>query len=153
MSEEQTVETIAVEEEFVVAAAAQTFVDGVRRVLLASVGAVAIATGEAEKFVKRLIERGEIAEQDGRQLLTDLSEREREQASSGIGRIGNEADRMLDAVLTRMNIPTKSEIDDLSAKITELTEKIELLKQQQKAAQAAKQTAVTAEPETAVVAE
>ncbi|NIV98032.1 poly(hydroxyalkanoate) granule-associated protein, partial [Candidatus Saccharibacteria bacterium] len=38
------------------------FVEATRKVLLASVGAVALAQDEAEDFVNKLIERGQIAE-------------------------------------------------------------------------------------------
>ena len=43
-----------------------------RKVLLASVGAVALAQDEVEAFVNRLIERGEIAEKDGRKLINEI---------------------------------------------------------------------------------
>ena len=46
-------------------------VDMVRKVLLASIGAVALTQEEVEKVVNKLIERGEIAEKDGRKLIND----------------------------------------------------------------------------------
>jgi len=46
-----------------------------RKVLLASVGAMALAQDEIEEFVNRLVERGEIAETDGRKLMQEIKER------------------------------------------------------------------------------
>ena len=46
--------------------ATSTFLGGVRRVLMAGVGAVALAQEEIDEFVGKLVERGEIAEKDGR---------------------------------------------------------------------------------------
>ena len=38
------------------------FFDAARRVMLASIGAIALAQDEIEEFINRLVERGEIAE-------------------------------------------------------------------------------------------
>ena len=46
-----------------------------RKVLLASIGAAALAQDEVEDFINRLIERGEIAEKDGRCLMHEVMEK------------------------------------------------------------------------------
>ena len=53
--------------------------DAGRRVALASVGAVALASDEFENLVNKLIERGEIVETDGRKRLKEMTERMQEQ--------------------------------------------------------------------------
>ncbi|WP_420629992.1 phasin family protein [Candidatus Leptofilum sp.] len=106
------------------------FVEGIRRALLASVGAVSVAQGEAEKFVKRLVEKGEIAEKDGRALLNDLAENRKQRAQESSKRVSDELEKRMEGLLNRMNIPTKSDIEQLSNKVAELTKKIETLKEQ-----------------------
>jgi len=69
-----------------------SLLEATRRMMLASIGAVALAQEEMETFVERLVERGQIAEQDS------------------------------------MNVPSKSDIDSLSAKISELSRKVDELK-------------------------
>jgi len=98
--------------------------DAVRKVLLASVGAVALAQGEVEDFVKLLVERGEIAEQDGRKLVRELIER-RNKASA---RAEAGLEGRVEELLNRMNVPTKADLDALSAKIAALTERVDELK-------------------------
>jgi poly(hydroxyalkanoate) granule-associated protein len=95
-----------------------------RRVLLASIGAAALAQDEMERFVGRLVERGEIAEQDGKKLIRDMMERRRTQAHKAEG----EMESRINQILARMNVPTKSDIDALSAKVTALTKKVDELK-------------------------
>lgn len=95
-----------------------------RKVLLAGVGAVALAQEEAEAFVKKLIERGEIAEKDGEKLLHEMRERRREVAS----RAEEELTRRLEKVLTKMNVPTRADIETLSERIAALSRKIDELK-------------------------
>ncbi len=53
--------------------------DAGRRVALASVGAVALASDEFKNLVNKLIERGEIVETDGRKRLKEMTARMQEQ--------------------------------------------------------------------------
>jgi len=95
-----------------------------RKVLLASIGAVALAQDEIEDFVNRLIERGEIAERDGRKLIRDLIEKRKEEAK----KVEEKLDKRIEEVLARMNIATKSDIQALSDKIAALSRKVDRLK-------------------------
>ena len=98
--------------------------ESVRKVLLASVGAVSLAQSEMEELVNKLVERGEIKEKDGRKLMDELREKQRKQTKKA----EKELDKRLDDILARLNIPTRSDIDALNKKIAELTKKIDELK-------------------------
>ncbi|MBU0491639.1 MAG: phasin family protein [Chloroflexi bacterium] len=100
-----------------------SLLEPLRKVLLASIGAVALAQDEIEDFVNKLIERGEIAEKDGKKLIRDLQERRKKD----LKKAETEMDKQVEEVLGRMSIPTKSDIVALSAKITTLTEKVDEL--------------------------
>ncbi len=99
-------------------------VDTARRVLLAGIGAVALAQEEIEDFVNKLVERGEIAEKDGKKLVQDVLEKRKKEAKKAEG----ELDKRIEQILGRMNVPSKADIEALSAKITSLTKKVEELK-------------------------
>ncbi|HNS38658.1 MAG: phasin family protein [Anaerolineae bacterium] len=104
-----------------------TFLNGLRRVLLAAIGAVVLTQEQIEEFVGKLVERGEIADGDARNLLTDIFDRRKKIAQSGAKKAEEAADNRIENLLTRMNIPTKSEIDALSEKIEELSRKVDQL--------------------------
>jgi len=123
-------EKINIEEEADEETSSNPFLDGIRRALLAGVGAVSAAQGEAEKFVHKLIEKGEIAEKDGRSLLKELSENRKQRAKESSKRVGDELEKRMERLLNRMNIPTKLDIEQLGEKVAELTKKIETLKAQ-----------------------
>jgi len=106
-------------------AASGVFLDTVHKVLLAGIGAVALAQEEVEAFVGRLVERGEIAEADGRKLMKDVLERRKGQAK----KVEDTLDKRVEGLLARMNIPTTDEIAGLSARIAELTRKVDELKE------------------------
>lgn len=114
-----------IEEEIV--EAGSSLLTGVRRVLMAGVGAVALAQEEVEEFVKKLVDRGEIAEKDGRKLVDDILEKRKGRAKKAEDALENRVEGLLD----RMNVPTKSDIDELSKKITLLAKKVDELKSKQ----------------------
>jgi polyhydroxyalkanoate synthesis regulator phasin len=92
-----------------------------RKVVLAAVGAAALAQDELEDFVNRLVERGEIAEKDARKLLREVSEKRRK-------RVETELDKRIETLLDHMDVPSKADIDQLGAKIETLTQKVAGLK-------------------------
>lgn len=110
----------------------------VHKVLLASIGAVALAQEEMEDLVNRLVERGEIAEADGKRMLKDVFEQRKKamdkaqamasEMAEAPKRMADDVEKRVESVLSRMNIPSKDEIEALSAKITALTRKVDELK-------------------------
>jgi len=114
-------------------------VAAVRRVLMAGVGVVALTKDEIEDFVGKLIERGEIAEQDGRRLVSEVLHRRRDKAGEVADKVQEETekqvmraesmlDQRIESILGRLNVPTKGDIDSLSEKISLLAEKVDALK-------------------------
>lgn len=114
-------------------------VAAVRRVLMAGVGVVALTKDEIEDFVGKLIERGEIAEQDGRRLVSEVLHRRRDKAGEMAEKMQEETekqvvraesmlDQRIESILGRLNVPTKGDIDMLSEKISLLAEKVDALK-------------------------
>lgn len=119
-------EKIEVIEEEVVEAG-NSLLGGVRRVLMAGVGAVALAQEEIEEFVKKLVDRGEIAEKDGRKLVDDILEKRKSRAQKAEDAL----ETRIEGLLERMNVPSKSDIDELSKKITLLAKKVDELKKKE----------------------
>lgn len=100
------------------------FLEIARKVLMAGIGAMALAQEEIEDFVNKLVERGELAEKDGKMLMREVMERRKSEAKKA----EEQYDQHIEAVLDRMNVPSKADIDALSAKITALTAKVDELK-------------------------
>jgi poly(hydroxyalkanoate) granule-associated protein len=102
------------------------FFEAARKVMLASIGAAALAQDEGEEFINRLIERGEIAEQDGRKLMHEMMDKRKQKMS----KVQGSASSHIEEVLQRMNVPTKADIEMLSQKVAELAEKLDALKKE-----------------------
>ncbi len=101
--------------------------DTARKVLLAGIGAVALAQEEIEDFVNKLVERGEIAEKDGRKLVREVMDKRKK----GAEKAEDELSKRVEEILDRMNVPTKSDIEALGDKIASLTKKVDELKKSQ----------------------
>ncbi len=94
--------------------------DATRKVMLAAIGAVAIAQEELDIFLNRLAERGELAERDARKLAEEMKEKR---------------ERMMEEARARRETyrrtASKDEIDALSARVAELTRQLDELKRSQ----------------------
>ncbi len=97
------------------------FYQTLRKLTLAAVGATMIAQEEVEGFISRMAERGEIAEKDARRLMREAIER-REKA---------ERERKAQAIQAHPAVATKADVDALSARIAELSTKLEEMKKAQ----------------------
>jgi poly(hydroxyalkanoate) granule-associated protein len=96
----------------------------VRKIMLAGVGAVALAQDEIEELVNKFVERGEIAEKDGRKLVRELRDRRKKEAEKA----EDEVSKRVEDILARMNVPTKADIEALGEKIAALSKKVDELK-------------------------
>lgn len=120
-------EEVEVTEEIMVENGHNPMLEMARKVLLAGIGAVALTQEEIEKFVSKLVERGEIAEKDGRKLIKDVMEKRRKKGEEVQDEVEDEFGRRMEEVLARMNIASKSDIDELNRKLTTLTKKLDEL--------------------------
>ena len=123
------VDEVEVQEEIIEESGPNPLLEMTRKILYASIGAVALTQEEVEKFVDKLIERGEIAEKDGRKLIKDIMNKRRKKGEEVQADAKQQVDGRMKDILDRMNIPSKSDIDALNEKITILTEKIDELQE------------------------
>ena len=101
--------------------------EAARKVLLAGIGAVALAQEEIEDFVNKLIERGEIAEKDGKKLISEVVDKRKKSAEKA----EDDFTQRIEEILDRLNVPSKEDIDALGSKITALSKKVDELKKTQ----------------------
>jgi poly(hydroxyalkanoate) granule-associated protein len=105
-----------------------SFYDVVRRMMLAGIGAIAIKHDEIEEFVDKLVERGEIARKDGEDLIEEMRERHKKYLRGEEGQTHKRVAGFLDHI----QIPTKTDVNELSEKIAALEKKIDELTKSKK---------------------
>lgn len=122
-------EEVEVQEEIIEESGPNPLLEMTRKILYATIGAVALTQEEVEKFVNKLIERGEIAEKDGRKLIKDIMDKRHKKREEVQTVAQHQVDGRMKDILDRMNIPSKRDIESLNEKITVLTEKIDELQE------------------------
>jgi poly(hydroxyalkanoate) granule-associated protein len=100
----------------------------VRRIMLAGVGAIALKHDELEELIDKLVERGEIAKKDGESLISEMKERR----SKYIHGEGGHTHKKVNEFFDRIAVPTKTDLDALSEKISALEKKIDELSKSKK---------------------
>ncbi|NOZ71185.1 MAG: hypothetical protein GXP38_04615 [Chloroflexi bacterium] len=95
-----------------------------RTVILASLGTVALGREEIQAIVDKLVEKGEVTEEEGRKLVSDLLNRSKKDAAEIEDRVTNLLDERINAVLEKMNLPDKKDIESLSRKVSTLSKKV-----------------------------
>jgi poly(hydroxyalkanoate) granule-associated protein len=108
-----------------------SFVELLRKMVLAGVGAMAMSRDETEQFVNKLVERGELAQKDAEKLLRDVQARLRQgrpDVQEQAEKVTMRAQHGMEEFLNRLNIPSKRDIEDLSAKIAQLAARVEELR-------------------------
>ena len=120
-----------------------------RKLMLAGFGAFALTREEAEALLNRLVERGEIAQKDAQRIMDETMSRFRTTAqpeaakveqtltgvtsgvTSQVSTLTSQMESNLEQFLNRLNIPSKRDIDELSAKIAQLAARVEELRRSQ----------------------
>lgn len=104
-----------------------TILESLRRVLLASIGVVALTIDEIGDLVDKLVERGEIAEQEGKKLVTEIKEKRKKKTDEA----EDVANKRMREMMDKMDIPSKADIEELSNKIATLSRKVDDIKKAQ----------------------
>ena len=120
-----------------------TFFEVAHKTFLAGLGAVSIAQDELMKgfensgdFVAKLVERGEEISNERREQAAAEAEKRQEQAKDLgqdlTGKAGETYNQYSTAALHRMNIPSHTDLQDLSEQINALNRKVDKVSKEQK---------------------
>ena len=90
-----------------------------RKVFLASVGAAVVAEEELVGVINRLAERGEIAENDAKEMIKEITDKGEKEARETIKKVRG---------ANTIKVATKTDIEVLQEKVDALTAKIDALK-------------------------
>lgn len=95
--------------------------DTLRKAFLAGVGAMLLTRERAEELVNKLVKKGELSEEEQPKVIKELRTKVEESKKEWEKKICETVEKTLE----KMNIPTKSQLDELKAKLDQLSQKIE----------------------------
>lgn len=91
----------------------------VKKTLLAGLGAVSLSREKAEEIAADLIKRGELAKSDESKFVREMID----VAEKNKARLEEKIEEAVAKALARLDIPTRSEINELKEEIKKLTRK------------------------------
>jgi poly(hydroxyalkanoate) granule-associated protein len=102
--------------------------ESAHQIWLAGLGALSLVEDEGGKFFKSLVKRGKVFESETKDRVEELKAKldVKKAATDAMDRIGDGVDENLTAVLHRLGLPTKKEIDGLSKRVDRLTKTLEV---------------------------
>lgn len=102
-----------------------------RRLMLAAAGAAGLAADEAKTLLGRMVKRGEVAEQDAKAVLAKIADSRPVAATKEPAKkAGAAAGRGWDAVLSKLNMPSRADVEALEKKIDKLNAKLRRLEKE-----------------------
>jgi poly(hydroxyalkanoate) granule-associated protein len=115
-------------------ALSQDLVEKGREVWLAGLGALSSVGDEGTKLFNQLVSRGRELEAEGRQrinaLVDELSHRQqevKERVEQSFSKLEDEVSGLVEKAMARLDVPSRSEIQELTAKVNQLAEQVEHL--------------------------
>ena len=94
-------------------------IDFIKKGLMAGVGLAVMTKDKIEELVKEIIEKGEISEQEGKELIDKL-QKKAEQARRDLEQ---KIESIVEKTLEKMNVPTKKDITEMEERIKEIEKK------------------------------
>ncbi len=88
---------------------------------LATLGAFSLAEEEVNRFVKRLVDRGSLSQEEGKKMIDELKTKVKKNRLD----FGKMMEESVSKALEKLNIPSKEEVHELTRKVEALTKKIE----------------------------
>jgi polyhydroxyalkanoate synthesis regulator phasin len=94
--------------------------DMIKQSLLAGLGAIALSKEALENATRKLVDEKKISTEDARRLVDDLA-REGEKANK---ELQDKISQSLNSMMQSVKLATRSEVDELRARVEELEKKI-----------------------------
>jgi len=100
--------------------------DGIRKSLLAGLGAIDFSVEKVRDAVDKLVERGELTADQGRKVVEELVERGKKDSAE----LGKRVDKSVRSALERITVVTKPQFEKLEARLAALEGKVQILEQE-----------------------
>ena len=89
-------------------------------ILLTGLGAIVVTKEKAEELVESMVEQGDVTRKEGKELLDKFLEKTEEETS----KLSDKVSRQLEKKLKQAGFVTKSDLNDLKARIEELEKRL-----------------------------
>jgi len=90
--------------------------DALRKAVLFGAGLAVMTTEKMKDFAEELVKKGEMSEKEAREALKEWMEKSKQARKD----MEEKTEAMVNKVMNRMNIPTRSELEELKDRLAKL---------------------------------
>lgn len=90
--------------------------DFIKKAIFIGAGLASLTAEKIEEAVKEIVNKGDLTEKQGKELLRELKEK----SAKARKELGERIDKMISDTLQKLNIPTRKEVEELKARIEQL---------------------------------
>ncbi len=90
--------------------------DFIKKAIFIGAGLASLTAEKIEEAVKEIVNKGDLTEKQGKELLRELKEK----SAKARKELGERIDKMINDTLQKLNIPTRKEVEELKARIEQL---------------------------------
>ncbi|MDO9209380.1 MAG: phasin family protein [Deltaproteobacteria bacterium] len=88
----------------------------IKKAIFIGAGLASMTAEKIEEAVEEIVKKGEISEKQGKELIQDLKEKSGKVKKD----FGERIDKVVNDTLQKLNIPTRTEVEELRARIEQL---------------------------------
>lgn len=88
----------------------------IKKAIFIGAGLASMTAEKLEEAVEEIVKKGEISEKQGKELIQDLKEKSGKAKKD----FGERIDKVVNDTLQKLNIPTRTEVEELRARIEQL---------------------------------
>ena len=88
----------------------------IKKAIFIGAGLASMTAEKLEEAVEEIVKKGEISEKQGKELIQDLKEKSGKAKKD----FGERIDKVVKDTLQKLNIPTRTEVEELRARIEQL---------------------------------
>ena len=90
--------------------------DSIHKMFLAGVGLAAMTKDKIDEHIKELVEKGKLTEKEGREMADDMLKKSKQATED----LEKQVEKLVQEVLQTLQIPSKDDIEKLTARIEKL---------------------------------
>lgn len=105
----------------------QNWVQQLKKILLAGVGAIALAEKEIEQFIKKAIHNGSIRPEEGEEILQEVRSFQQPPPTEKNTSSHSLLEERIEHILHQLQLPTQEELQQLNQQLEQILKRLESL--------------------------
>ena len=94
--------------------------DLLRRALSLGFGALLVSKDKIEAVVNELVKKGELGQEEGKNLVNELIEK----GEASVNEVEGKIEKMVKSVTEKLDLPTRKELNEIKSEIEQIKEKL-----------------------------